>query len=230
LLLGQPEFRFNLASHPGLEQLRQRVIARHHLEAMEEAELKSYVEHRLGCVGWAGNPAFDEAVFAEIHRASDGIPRRVNQIVNRLLLLGAIEQRGSIDQAMVQQVLADLDEDAAVTEPAAAFAEAPIAPALPAEPAVQSAPIAAETGMIRAALADRDSQITELQQALIELANTVEGPVTADAAAHAQEIAALRQQVSVLEKRLGEQEQTLRHTLTMLIEWIEADDLHRVAA
>jgi general secretion pathway protein A len=229
LLLGQPEFRFNLASHPGLEQLRQRVIAKHHLEAMEEGELKPYVEHRLGRVGWTGNPAFEEAVFVDIHRASGGIPRRINQIVNRLLLLGAIEQRGTIDRAMLQQVLADLDEDKAVTEPAAALVEAP-APMPAVEPTARPTISTADTSAMKAALADRDGQIVELQQALIELANTVEGPVTTDAAAQAQEIAVLRQQIGSLERRLGEQEQTLRHTLTMLIEWIEADDLHRVAA
>ncbi|MFN9633373.1 MAG: AAA family ATPase, partial [Erythrobacteraceae bacterium] len=39
LLLGQPEFRRTLAHHPGLEQLRQRIIASHHLEALDENEV-----------------------------------------------------------------------------------------------------------------------------------------------------------------------------------------------
>src|SRR5215216_242068 len=47
LLLGQPEFRSVLAHSGQLEQLRQRVIASHHLEAMEAEEVGRYVEHRL---------------------------------------------------------------------------------------------------------------------------------------------------------------------------------------
>ena len=90
LLLGQPEFRDTIQDHPQLEQLRQRVIAAHHLDAMELGEVQPYVEHRLRCVGWIGNPQFDQRVFAEVHEASGGIPRRVNQIANRLLLLGAV--------------------------------------------------------------------------------------------------------------------------------------------
>ena len=46
LLLGQPEFRDKLAA-PGLEQLRQRVIATHHLDAMGADEVEAYVRHRL---------------------------------------------------------------------------------------------------------------------------------------------------------------------------------------
>src|SRR5215217_4791589 len=52
LLLGQPEFRAMLAHSEDLEQLRQRVIASHHLDAMESGEVAGYVEHRLAHVGW----------------------------------------------------------------------------------------------------------------------------------------------------------------------------------
>jgi type II secretory pathway predicted ATPase ExeA len=47
LLLGQPEFRTLLQGSPRLEQLRQRVIATHHLAPMEPEEVGPYVEHRL---------------------------------------------------------------------------------------------------------------------------------------------------------------------------------------
>ena len=40
LLLGQPEFRATLQGHEALEQLRQRVIAAHHLEPMERGEIE----------------------------------------------------------------------------------------------------------------------------------------------------------------------------------------------
>ena len=125
LLLGQPEFRDTLLSHPGLEQLRQRVIAAHHLEAMEAREVEPYVFHRLKQVGWQGNPEFEAELFAAIHQASGGIPRRVNQICNRLMLLGAIEHKARIDTAMLREVLADMAAETAPKQAAAAPAPAP---------------------------------------------------------------------------------------------------------
>ena len=50
-LLGQPEFRDLVQGAPELEQLRQRVIATHHLEAMDADEVEPYVIHRLQRAG-----------------------------------------------------------------------------------------------------------------------------------------------------------------------------------
>ncbi|MFX4918144.1 hypothetical protein ABTB83_19490, partial [Acinetobacter baumannii] len=84
-----------------LEQLRQRVIATHHLEPMGLDEIGPYVEHRLARVGWRGVPAFELRLYSELARASGGLPRRINQLLNRLLLMGAVEQRARIDVAML---------------------------------------------------------------------------------------------------------------------------------
>src|SRR3546814_12880500 len=45
-LLGQPEFRDTLRASPALEQLRQRVIATHHLDPMMASETEPYILHR----------------------------------------------------------------------------------------------------------------------------------------------------------------------------------------
>ena len=233
LLLGQPEFRETLLEHPELEQLRQRVIAIHHLDAMDANEVQPYIEHRMKCVGWAGNPQFDQRVFAEIYKATGGVPRRINQIVNRLLLLGAVDQRTRIDGVMLQQVLSEFTDDGtlALVRPVQKVAPAP-------SPEPVAAPVAAEaqpTVQIETALAERDAQIAELQQAVIELANAAdEAAAQAVPAAppvdHGDEIEALRERITTLEGRLIEQDRTIRHTLTMLIEWIEADEGQRAAA
>jgi putative secretion ATPase (PEP-CTERM system associated) len=215
LLLGQPEFRSTLLEHPELEQLRQRVIATHHLEAMEANEVQAYIEHRMKRVGWEGNPGFDQRVFAEIYTTTGGVPRCINQIVNRLLMLGAVDRRSRIDGAMLQQVVAELGQDGApVRTPAPA-----VAPAEATAPVVQGI----ASAELEAALAQRDAQIAELQHAIIELANNAE-PGTRD------EIAILQDRVSTLEGQLLEQESAVRHTLTMLIEWIEAENGARAAA
>ncbi|QGN53208.1 AAA family ATPase [Novosphingobium sp. Gsoil 351] len=247
LLLGQPEFRSVLAHSDALEQLRQRVIASHHLEAMEPSEVGAYVEHRLARVGWRGNPEIDPGLYPELARATDGVPRRVNQIMARLLLLGSVEQRQRIDPAMLDAVLADLARDS--TNPAAVAvaapvpaAEAPVLVAFPPKhdrhlatelsPATQSAgPAMAE---FEAALATRDALIAELQDAVIELSDA--GKAAAPAAAGHEPgrfldlLAGLEARINAIESRLSEQEQTLRHALTMMIEMVEDDEQRRRAA
>ena len=242
LLLGQPEFRATLQAHPGLEQLRQRVIATHHLQPMDVGEVGPYIEHRLKRVGWSGNPAFDQRVFSELHEASDGIPRRVNQIANRLMLLGAVEQRTRIDAAMLHAVLAEMESDNAF--PAAAPASLPrqaptiqkIEPlrhprpvAKPAKPVGQdreqqsNAP-ALDPVLVQSLLAERDAQISELQDAVVELSE-LQGRAGDGIVA-----TRLAERLDAIEERLLEQEQTIRHTLTMLIEWIESESGRSIAA
>ncbi len=111
LLLGQPELKERLDTAPDLEQLRQRVIATHHLTAMEPEEIKPYIEHRMGLVGWSGNPAIADEAFAPLFAYSGGIPRKINNLMTRVLLMGSVERRETIDAALVQAVIADLARD-----------------------------------------------------------------------------------------------------------------------
>ena len=111
-LLGQPEFRDQLAHSADLEQLRQRVIATHHLEPMGANEVEPYIVHRLSLAGWDGRPEIEPAAFAEIYRNTGGVPRRVNQLAQRLLLFGAVEQLDVIDAEVVGAVVADIAADA----------------------------------------------------------------------------------------------------------------------
>jgi putative secretion ATPase (PEP-CTERM system associated) len=113
LLLGQPEFRDKLAHSEELEQLRQRVIATHHLGPIDEAELEAYVTHRLTIVGWQDRPTFTREAIATLYRHTGGIPRRINQLATRLMLFGAVEQLDSIGADTVEAVVADLAADGA---------------------------------------------------------------------------------------------------------------------
>ena len=115
-LLGQPEFREALESDR-LEQLRQRVIATHHLTAMREDETAPYITHRLTRAGWKGTPCFTADAHATLHRASGGVPRRLNLLANRALLHGALEQLDTIDGAAVEEVIDDMAMDEAVPQP-----------------------------------------------------------------------------------------------------------------
>lgn len=109
-LLGQPEFR-DLLKSPQLEQLRQRVIATHHLEPMMPQEVEPYIIHRLTVAGWVGNPVFTPEAFDALYAATGGVPRRLNALVSRVLLLGAIEQLREIDAETVQLTVHDMGLD-----------------------------------------------------------------------------------------------------------------------
>lgn len=110
VLLGQPQFRERLLA-PDLEQLRQRVIATCVLRGLEENETRSYVEHRLSTAGWIGDPAFASDVFPMIYRATGGLPRRINLLLERLLLSGFLDDRHDIGQDTVQQVVREMREE-----------------------------------------------------------------------------------------------------------------------
>ncbi|MEM7099811.1 MAG: XrtA/PEP-CTERM system-associated ATPase [Pseudomonadota bacterium] len=102
-LLGQQEFRTTLLSD-GFEQLRQRIIATYHLNPLDPDETKTYIEHRLSVAEWEGNPSITDDAYQAIHTFSDGVPRRINNLCDRLLLFAFLEEIESIDESTVNQV------------------------------------------------------------------------------------------------------------------------------
>jgi len=111
-LLGQPEFRITLQSEE-LQQLKQRVIASYHLAAMDAGETRAYIQHRLDLVGWQGDPGVSDEAYRLIHDFTGGIPRKINTLCDRLLLLGYLSEKHSFDRAEVQEVIDDLGQEVA---------------------------------------------------------------------------------------------------------------------
>lgn len=111
-LLGQPEFRRTLQSED-MQQLRQRIIASYHLGPMDMPETRAYIEHRLHTAGWQGDPAFADDAFQRLHEYSGGIPRRINTLADRLMLLGYLEGKHQFDQGTVDEVIHDLEQELA---------------------------------------------------------------------------------------------------------------------
>jgi hypothetical protein len=97
-----------------------------------------------------------------------------------------------------------------------AFPQAAPKPRAPASVAVSQPEAAGTERAFEQLLAERDAQIAELQEAVIELSGRQDG--------------AEREHIARLEGKLAEQERTIRSTLTMLIEWIEGETEQREAA
>lgn len=113
-LVGQPEFRTILQS-PTMQQLRQRVTATCHIGPLALDETQGYIEHRLKCAGSSGRPTFAAAAFEAIFKASGGIPRRVNLICDRLLLLGFLGNKDTFGLAEVNEVVSEIHDESAVS-------------------------------------------------------------------------------------------------------------------
>ncbi len=110
-LVGQPEFRAILLS-PQMEQLRQRVIAACHIGPLNLSETQEYIQHRIKCAGSTGDPQFDPDAYGSIHRASAGIPRRINAICDRLLLAGFLSNKKTFNKEDVEAIAIEISDSA----------------------------------------------------------------------------------------------------------------------
>jgi len=109
-LIGQAELRSTLQGS-GMEQVRQRIIAGYHLRPLDRLEMQAYIEHRLRLVDWSENPKFEEVAYDRLYGATGGVPRRVNNVVDRVLLYGALEELGLVDAPHVDTVVAEMAEE-----------------------------------------------------------------------------------------------------------------------
>lgn len=109
-LLGQNQFNKTLAQSD-MEQFRQRVVATYQLKPLDEEQVKNYILFRLKRAGWQQSPHFADVAFEEIFAHSKGIPRKINTLCERIMMLGFLDELQVIDQAVVQTVLADIAEE-----------------------------------------------------------------------------------------------------------------------
>lgn len=117
-LIGQADLKRTLAS-TGMEQVRQRIIAGYHLRPLDREELQSYIEHRLSLVGWDGTPHITDESFDRLFQATGGVPRRVNTLVDRLLLFGSLEEIQTITPEHVETVVNEMAQEVGHSSPLA---------------------------------------------------------------------------------------------------------------
>ena len=86
VLFGQPELDRKLATE-SIRQLRQRITFHYDLTALDREAIGAYVEHRLRKAGLTGMPLFERSALAALHRASRGVPRLVNILAHKAMLL-----------------------------------------------------------------------------------------------------------------------------------------------
>ena len=109
-LVGQEKLR-DLMSAPGMDQFQQRIIATCHLKPLGLRETRAYVKHRLCQAGWKGDPELTGAALLAIHRWSRGVPRHINKLCNRLLVLGYGKEKHTLDAEEVQAIAVEMREE-----------------------------------------------------------------------------------------------------------------------
>jgi MSHA biogenesis protein MshM len=86
VLFGQPELDQRLA-RKSVRQLRQRITFQYRLRALGRDEVEQYLAHRLRVAGYRGNRLFTKAAVRLVHRKSRGVPRLINIVAHKAMLL-----------------------------------------------------------------------------------------------------------------------------------------------
>ena len=115
-LLGQNELNAIIQA-PDMEQFRQRIIASSNLTALQPEDTRSYIQYRLQQVG--GNQSLlSEDCYPVIQKFSRGIPRKINNLMDRVLLFGYLEECPKLDAGHVQAVIDEISQEVANVQPA----------------------------------------------------------------------------------------------------------------
>jgi MSHA biogenesis protein MshM len=106
VLFGQPELDRKL-NQEAIRQLRQRISFHYHLGPLHRADMETYVLHRLSVAGYSGGRLFGVGAVRALHAASGGVPRLVNILAHKALLLAFGEGRQQVTARQVKAAARD---------------------------------------------------------------------------------------------------------------------------
>lgn len=108
VLFAQPELDERL-SEKKFRQLKQRITFSYKLRALNKLEVEHYINHRLHIAGYKGASLFNSSVCAQITKASNGIPRLVNILCHKVLMLVYGQGIYKISKSHVKSAIADTE-------------------------------------------------------------------------------------------------------------------------
>ncbi len=114
VLFGQPELDTRL-NQPKLRQLKQRISFSYRLPLMNRTDLDIYLHHRLAVAGYTYSNLFTKKARDVLFHASQGIPRVVNILSHKALLVAFGTGNQVIDHKTMR--LAVNDTEAVLTQP-----------------------------------------------------------------------------------------------------------------
>jgi len=106
VLFGQPELNRHLEME-SIRQLAQRITFHYHMGALSRDDLDFYLAHRLRVAGFAGARLFSRGAVAKLFAASKGIPRLVNIVAHKSLMLAYGQGRQQVEKEHVAMAARD---------------------------------------------------------------------------------------------------------------------------
>jgi MSHA biogenesis protein MshM len=106
VLFGQPELNKHLEMESN-RQLAQRITFHYHMGALSRDDLEYYLAHRLRVAGFTGARLFSRSAVSRLYAASGGIPRLVNILAHKALLLAYGEGRHQVERRHVGLAVKD---------------------------------------------------------------------------------------------------------------------------
>ena len=94
-----------------LRQLDQRISIRCSLKALTREEVEAYVTHRLWVARGSTSVTFTPKAFDLVHSISGGVPRMINLICDRSLMVGCEKQTSRISEEHVVAAAAQLGQE-----------------------------------------------------------------------------------------------------------------------
>jgi len=114
VLFAQPELDERLAqSH--FRQLRQRITFSYRLRPMNAIEVFAYIQHRMHVAGYKGAALFPLALCKKIAKSSRGIPRLVNVLCHKMLMLCYGEGKYLITTKYLNAAIKDTEDAKAIS-------------------------------------------------------------------------------------------------------------------
>lgn len=106
VLFGQPELNRKLQQE-SIRQLAQRITFHYHLGPLSRDDLDFYLSHRLHVAGYGGGRLFARSAVNALHAASSGVPRLVNILAHKALMLTYGEGRQQVRGRQVRAAARD---------------------------------------------------------------------------------------------------------------------------
>ena len=107
VLAGTPKLEETL-THPHLESLNQRIVSRAYLQPLGLAEVKAYLEAKVAIAGGRFETIFETGSAELIHRASEGVPRLIDQLADQSMYWGAMAGERVISPERISQAWSKL--------------------------------------------------------------------------------------------------------------------------
>lgn len=108
VLFGQPELDATLARED-FRQLRQRITFSYRLRPLDVSDATRYLQERLAVAGYRGEPLFHKAAVRLLVRGSGGIPRLLNILANKCLMVAFGEGARQVLARHVRRALDDTE-------------------------------------------------------------------------------------------------------------------------